>query len=278
MASAQGWSVTGLVRSQISAQGLRSQGIAALVSDLDLPLAKLPPAELLFYFAPPPADGDDDPRLAAVLAQFAPRSLRRLVYISSSGVYGDCAGAWVDETRPVAPATGRARRRVAAEGRLRAWGGPAVILRAPGIYGPGRLAIARLQNAVPVLCDADSPWTNRIHVHDLAASAMAAAERGPAPAVYNASDGQPTRQGAWYRAVAQVLGLAPPPEVTWAQAQHGFDALRLSFLNESRRLDNRRLRNDLGVSLRFADQRAGLEACLAQDHCGSTSAGAGVPR
>lgn len=259
---ATGVDVTGLVRSADSARGLHAQGIDALAADLDARLPPLPAADLVFYCAPPPPEGEGDPRLARLLAALA-RAPARLVYIGTSGVYGDCGGAWVNEDTPIKPQTARAQRRAAAEAQLKAWGPPIIILRAPGLYGPGRLPITRLRAGEPVLADADSPWTNRIHVQDLAECAVAAATRDHAGfAVYNAADGQPTKAGALPRALARRLRLPAPREIDWATAEQLWPATRLSFLRESRRLDNRRLLAMLGRPLRYPDLDAGLDASL----------------
>lgn len=265
LAADRGWGVTGLVRSAESADRLAGAGIAAQALDLDQPDPDLPDADILFHFAPPPRTGDDDPRLAAVLTAYTERPPRRVVYIGTSGVYGDCGGDWVTEDRPINPQTDRARRRAAAEARLSGWPGPVAILRAPGIYGPGRLPVERVRRGEPVLADADSPWTNRIHIDDLASAAMAAAERGPDRAIYNATDGQPTPMGAAYRAIAQRLGLPAPPTISRADAERDWSDMRLSFLRESRRLDNRRLREQLGLTLQYPDLVAGLDASLSPD-------------
>lgn len=260
---AAGDAVVGLVRGADGAAVLEAAGIPVRRRDLDLPLDGLPAADVVFHCAPPPREGDDDPRLARVLAALAPRLPRRLVYIGTSGVYGDCGGDWVTEDRPPAPLTARARRRLAAERLLAAWPGISAILRAPGIYGPGRLPVERVRAGEPILRDADSPWTNRIHVEDLAAAAVAAAAPDAPTGVFNAADGNPTRMGAYYRELAALLGVAAPPEIEWARAEREWSAMRLSFLRESRRLDNTRLTRELGVCLRYPDYRQGLRASLA---------------
>lgn len=257
------WHVTGLVRSAGGVGRVRAAGAEPLAVDLDAALPALPPADLIFYCAPPPRQGTDDPRLARVLAAFCPTSVQRLVYISTSGVYGDCGGTWVDETQPLNPSSDRARRRVAAEQRIAAWGGAYTILRTPGIYGPGRLPIERVREGQPILADTCAPWSNRIHVADLAAIALAAATSDRGPAIYNASDGTPTRMSVYYRALAERIGCAPPPTVDWNIAEQSFSAARLSFLRESRRLSNQRLREQLGITLRYPDLEAGLDASLA---------------
>lgn len=258
---AGGDEVTGLVRGEESAARLRTAGIKALRRDLDRPLAPLPAADVVFHCAPPPPEGDDDPRLARVLTALA-RPPRRLVYIGTSGVYGDCGGDWVTEERPPNPQTPRAKRRLAAERRLAEWGGEYSVLRAPGIYGPGRLPVERVWSGEPILADADSPWTNRIHIDDLAAAALIAAHADVPTGIFNAADGAPTRMGAYYRELAALLGAPAPPEIDWARAEREWGAMRLSFLRESRRLDNTRLRRDLGLTLLYPSYREGLVASL----------------
>lgn len=259
----RGWQTSGLVRSAASRDRACSAGVELIDGDLDAPLPRLPDADFIFYCAPPPPQGDDDPRLARLLAAYPPATVRRLIYISTSGVYGDCGGAWVSETRATNPGTARARRRVAAETQIAAWGGDYAILRAPGIYGPGRLPIQRLRAGEPVLSDAAGPWVNRIHVADLAAIALAAAERGPAQAVYHAADGQPLPMGAYYRLLARCIGCPEAPEIDWSEAERAFSPTRLSFLRESRRLSNQRLREQLAVPLHYPDAESGLLASLA---------------
>lgn len=259
---AQGWQCTGLVHSEAGIARVRTTGATPLAVDLDAPLPVLPSADVIFYCAPPPREGHDDPRMAQILAAYPPESVQRLIYISTSGVYGDCQGKWVDETRALNPGSPRSHRRAAAEQRIADWGGDHIILRAPGIYGPDRLPIDRVRAGQPILAGADAPWTNRIHVTDLAEIALTAAKRGPARVIYNASDGNPTPMPDYYHALAKRLGCPPPPEIDWATAEQTFSAMRLSFLRESRRLSNQRLRETLGMTLHYPDYQTGLDACL----------------
>lgn len=258
----RGERVTALVRSVESCDALRQQGIDAIAVDLD---SEAPPPgnyQRLIHLAPPPGKGEDDPRLAAVLTAYP--SLDRLIYISTSGVYGDCQGEWVDETRECQPITARAKRRLAAEQRVARSGLHWNVLRAPGIYGPGRLPIERLREAEPILNDADSPWTNRIHVEDLAAAVLAVAEHAPSGRIYNVSDGMPTRMSAQYRILARLLDLPEPPQIGWQQAQADWSDLRLSFLRESRRLRNEQLCRDIGWRPVYPDLESGLRASLGE--------------
>ena len=197
---AGGSTVTGLARSEASAQRLSSCDIKPHPGDLDVPssLANLPVGNsTVYYFAPPPGKGVTDPRMEAFVAALIPPNLpQRIVFISTTGVYGDCQGEWVTEDRPVRPQADRAKRRLTAEMALRRWGEtsnvPIVILRVPGIHGPGRLPEERLRSGEPVLCEAGSPFSNRIHADDLVRTCLAAARRDKAPGICNVSDGNPT--------------------------------------------------------------------------------------
>ncbi len=212
----------------------------------------------LIYTAPPPRQGKTDPRMRALLRQAD--AVRRIVYISTSGVYGDCGGAWVDEDRPPAPLTERAHRRLDAERLLQAWarkpGRTVVILRVPGIYGPGRLPVDRLRRGLPVLDPAEAPWSNRIHAEDLARACCQALERGEG--VYNLSDGQPASMSDYFLACARHLHLPAPPLLNWAEAEQQFSPALMSFYRESRRLKIDRARHDLGFTPMYPDLASGL--------------------
>jgi nucleoside-diphosphate-sugar epimerase len=265
----RGVRVTALARSERSAQALRAAGIATRPGDLDdaASLAGLDVhGMLLYYFAPPSPDGERDERLRNFVAAVkgAPR---RAVYISTTGVYGDAAGAWVDEDTPPAPGTGRGRRRLDAEQTIADWaarlGADAVILRVPGIYGPGRLPLERIRRAEPVLDPAECGYTNRIHAEDLAEVCVAAAEHGRPGAVYNVSDGAPGTMTEYLFAVADAAGLPRPPVVGIDEARRVMSAGMLSYLGESRRIANDRMLAELGVRLRYPDLASGLAACFA---------------
>jgi nucleoside-diphosphate-sugar epimerase len=227
--------------------------------DLDRPLEPLV-ADAVLHCAPPPASGEADARTANLLA--ALRGVRRMVYISTSGVYGDCGGALVDESRPVDPQTDRARRRVDAERQLERWcaehGAALVVLRAPGIYAAERLPIERLRAAVPVLRAEDDVYTNHIHADDLAAAAVRALEPDAAPGVYNVADDSAVRMGDWMDLVAARAGLPKPPRVPRSRIAEHVSPAVLSFMNESRRLDNRRMKAVLRLALRYPTVHEGL--------------------
>jgi len=177
------------------------------------------------------------------------------VYLSTSGVYGDCAGARVDETRPRRPQTPRARRRVAAEDRLREWSGrngvALAILRVPGIYSDARLPLDRLKQGTPVLAPDDDVFTNHIHADDLARAAVAAIFHGSANRAYNVTDDAEMKMGAWFDAVADAFHLPRPPRVSWDEAEQRIAPMLLSFMSESRRLGNARAKRELRLRLAY---------------------------
>lgn len=265
---AEGQVVTGLVRSAVSAAALAAVGIAPLQADLDDPttLGRVNCAgQAVYYFAAPPAEGEIDPRMEHFLAGIAADRLPlRIVYISTTGVYGDCGGAWITEAQPVNPRTPRGKRRLSAENALRTWsaqtGVPVVILRVPGIYGPGRLPAERIRKGLPVLREEEAPYSNRIHADDLARICMAAMQRGTPGAVYNVADNQPTTMSHYFNRIADTLGLPRPPAVSMSEAREQLTAAMLSFIEESRRIDNRKMREELGVALLYPDLESGLAA------------------
>lgn len=255
-----------VVRGAASAAALHSDGLSAQAIDLDTtppPDATLAFGREIFYLAPPPSQGRSDPRIGRFLAALGDRAAR-IVYISTSGVYGDCRGEWVDETRPTAPRVDRARRRVDAERQLRDWrarsGGELVILRVAGIYGRDKLPLERLRRALPMVGEDEAPWTNRIHIDDLVQVCAAAMARGRDGAVYNVSDGRPGNMRDYFDRVADLYGIARAPLIRLADADGRLSAGLLSYLAESRRLDNRRMLDELGVTLAYPTLAQGLAA------------------
>ncbi len=267
---ARGRRVGALTHSPEKIRELRTAGIDALPGNLDRPetLSRLPlHGAVLYYFAPPPGRGSDDPRMAALVDHFDDEHRpARVVLISTTGVYGDCGGAWVDEDWPTRPQTDRARRRLSAERTLREWGReagvPVVVLRVPGLYGPGRLPLARLKKALPVLREDLSPWSNRIHATDLVRACLAAADRGRPDGVYNVADGNPSTMTDYFNRVADAFGLPRPPQIGLDEARERLSGGMLSYLAESKRLDTRRMREELGVEPRFPDLDSGLAHCV----------------
>ncbi|MES9972362.1 MAG: SDR family oxidoreductase [Candidatus Thiodiazotropha sp.] len=265
----EGVAVAGWVRTPQSAEKLRDSGIEAVQIDLDQPL--LPSSEFepgwLYYFAPPPAQGVDESRVARFIEGLKAWPLpQKVVYLSTSGVYGDCQGEWVDETRPPSPLADRAKRRLDGELRWRAWseqtGCPLVILRVAGIYGPGKLPVERLRSGQPMVAEADAPITNHIHSYDLVKTARIAMQRGVSGEVYNVCDGAPEPMTRYFNQVADFLGLPRPPVISLEEAQQQLSPGMLSYLRESRRLSNHKLLHGLGVELDYPDLRRGLPACV----------------
>lgn len=266
----QRYRVYALVRATDStlAAELTKYGVVQIRGDLDHPaslrrLAGL--ADLVLHLAPPPEQGQRDTRTRHLIAalQRGKNLPRRLVYISTSGIYGDCGGALIDETRRVYPRTARARRRVDAEAQLRRWGrsvsGPRVsILRAPGIYAAERLPLERIRRGDPVLRSEDDVFTNHIHADDLAHSALAALRFGSANRAYHVSDDTGLRMADWFDAVADAGKLPRPPRVSRAEAATLLTPLVLSFMGESRRLDNTRLKQELKMRFAYPDVMTGL--------------------
>jgi len=233
--------------------------------DLDRPeTLKLDGAHALLHCAPPPASGDTDTRTANLLSALAKTRILpgRIVYVSTSGVYGDCGGERVDESRPVAPRTTRAKRRADAERRVAAWcaehRAALVVLRAPGIYAEDRLPLASLRERAPVLRAEEDVYTNHIHADDLARAAVRALEDDAPSGVYNIADDSELRMADWMELVAARHGLPRPPRLARAEIERSVPPERYSFMSESRRLDNTRMKRVLGLRLRYPTVYEGL--------------------
>ncbi|MDQ6629895.1 MAG: NAD-dependent epimerase/dehydratase family protein, partial [Pseudomonadota bacterium] len=220
----------------------------------------------VLHLAPPAAAGVRDERTKHLLQALArsPR-LRRLVYASTSGVYGDCGGARVDETRPLRPGTDRARRRVDAEQRVLCFGrrrGVAVsVLRLPGIYALGRIGgdpRERLARGSAVLRAADDVFTNHIHADDLARACVAALSRGLRQRAVNICDDTVLRMGDYFDLAADLLDLPRPPRLSRADAALQLSPMQMSFMSESRRLDNGRMKRELRLVLQHPTVDSGL--------------------
>jgi len=264
------YDVTALVRTQSSAAESIRSGIRTVVLDLDRirSSASLPERldqEAIIYLIPPPSFGESDLRLDRFL-QLASVPPKTFVYVSTTGVYGDSGGALVDESTPVNPRTDRARRRVTAEEMTRVWCTERrvrrVVLRAPGIYGPGRLPIERMRKREAIVREDEAGISNRIHVEDLVSACIAAVTNPEARGVYNVSDGNSISSSTFLRKLAQIANLPDPPQVSMVEAQLTFTPERLSFLNESRRVSNERMLKHLGVTLKYPDYVEGIKASL----------------
>ena len=248
---------------------LRARGITPLMGNLDQPaslrrLAGL--ATRVVHLAPPPGEGWGDPRTVALTRLLRRRGApKALVYGSTSGVYGDCHGEFVTETRATHADTARARRRVAAENSIRFYGRAASvrspILRIPGIYAPDReggTPQQRLLKGTPVLRAEDDVYTNHIHADDLARACIAALWRGQPQRVYNANDDTCLKMGDYFDLAADLYGLPRPPRVARDSAKEKLSLMLLSFMSESRRMDNTRLKKELCLRLRYPTVLEGL--------------------
>jgi len=248
---------------------IREAGAVPLIGNLDEPatLARLAGlTDAVLHLAPPPGEGLSDPRTAHLLQALARKGrVQRIVYASTTGVYGDCGGAQFDETRLVNPTTDRARRRVDAESRLR-WFGRAcgvrvTILRIPGIYAvnrPGGHPRERLERGTPVLSAQDDVFTNHIHADDLARVCVAALARGRPQRVVHASDDTDMKMGDYFDLAADIAKLPRPPRISRDEARQQMSPMLLSFMSESRRLRNDRLKNELRVKLHYPTVQTGL--------------------
>ena len=214
---------------------------------------ELPREYAVIYSVPPASDQPGDPRLGRFLA-LLPQPPSRFVYLSTTGVYGNRDGERVDESSEPRPESARAERRLAAERMLADWctgrDTTAVVLRVPGIYGPGRLGTDRLREAMPVLEEDDANPGNRIHVDDLATCCIAALDDGTPAGIYNVGDGD-NRSATWFAdEVARQAGLPAPPKISRAQAAIEFSPMRLAFLASSRIVDVGKMRTVLGIGPR----------------------------
>jgi nucleoside-diphosphate-sugar epimerase len=265
------WRLLALTSSPQRAPALRGAGVVPVIGNLDQPatLARLAGlADAVLHLAPPPGQGESDTRTQHLLQALARKDrVKRLVYASTSGVYGDAQGARFDETRAVEPATDRGRRRVDAEARVRwygrAYGVNVSVLRIPGIYAgdrPGGHPRERLARGSPVLAADDDVYTNHIHANDLARACVAALHRGLPQRVFHASDDTELKMADYFDLAADLCGFARPPRITRQQAGEQMSAMQLSFMSESRRLDNTRLKRELRLVLRYPTVREGLLA------------------
>ncbi len=253
-------------------RALRDRGLTPLVGDLDdaASLRRLSGlAQRVLHLAPPPSerrgDSERDPRTRALLRALRLRSApQALVYASTTGVYGDCKGQRIDETRALRPHTPRAQRRVDAEAWVRLLGRAGVrasILRVPGIYAQDReggTPRERLLKGTPVLQASDDVYTNHIHANDLARACALALWRGRAQRAVNVSDDTDMKMGDYFDLAADLMGLPRPPRVPRSTAQSALPLMLLSFMNESRRLDNTRMKKELRLVLRVPHVRQGL--------------------
>jgi nucleoside-diphosphate-sugar epimerase len=264
---ARRWRIIALVRQRDAS--LDAFGVRQIIGDLDCraTLSRLSGlADAVIHSAPPPSQGTTDPRTRRLIAvlkrgQTLPRDL---VYISTTGVYGDCGGDWVPESRPRCATSPRATRRVDAERQLRAWGASGhcrvSILRAPGIYAADRLPLERLHKGLPLLKASEDSHTNHIHADDLARACIVALHRGGNNRSYNLCDDSTLPMGDWFDLLADRFDLLRAPRVSRAEAEAQLPAMQWSFMRESRRLLNTRMKRELRFRLRYPTVADGINA------------------
>lgn len=259
-----------IIRSDQSRAALNACGYDTYILDLDETNTTINfqfKQRQIYYLAPPSSSDKCDHRLDYFLSLCKESPPSKIVYISTSGVYGDCAGAWVDENQPLAPISDRATRRVYAEKALTSYcqqyHSNYVILRVGGIYGPGRLPVQRLSN-LTVVCPQDAPYSNRIHVADLANICRLAMINNIGNEIFNVADGHATTMTDYYYKIADFAGLPRPPCVPMSQAHNKLSASMLSFVKESRRLSTKKLHAQLNINIQFPTLESGLEDCFSK--------------
>lgn len=273
LARHRGVTVTGLSRREKQFPPELAGSTELIAANLDDP-ESLPKLDYrgagLLYSAPPPGGGICDSRVTNFLASIEPeRAPAKIVYISTTSVYGDCGDAPVDETRPAAPANHTGRRRLDAEQQFTAWctahQTPLVILRVAGIYGPGRVPLQRIVNREPLLAAAEAGYSNRIHADDLAEICLAALERGADGDIINVCDGEGGKLNDYFNTITDLLGIERLPQVPLAEARQVMTPLMFSYMSESRRIDNRKMVEKLGIRLKYSTMKAGLQEILAAE-------------
>ncbi len=264
IAQRKGESVSALVRTTQSRTELQKLGIHVIQADLDDEIEALDVEDVrVVYLAPPPRTGTHESRMKHLLNAIT-GSPEAFLYLSTTGVYGDCKGEWVNESRPAAPVADRARRRLHAEQQLvnaatrKGW--RYVIMRVAGIYGAQRLPLQRIKERQPVLRAEQAPFTNRIHEDDLAEITLGLLENGGSGEIYNVTDGHPGTMSDYFTTVARYAGLPQPPEIDMRQAEIEMSAGMMSYLRESRRISSRKMVDLLGAKLRYATLEDGLKA------------------
>ena len=265
-----GAEVTCMVRSPEHAVQLESAGFSTVVSILDEPGA-LPALNLagniIFYLVPPPGGGIADSRARNFIARISDTEKpTKIVYMSATSVYSDNCAAVVTEDSATCPDSAMGKRRLDAESAFLDYGAvydvPIIILRVSGISGPGRLPVMQISQGQPLLNEAESGPSNRIHADDLAAVCIAAAERGKHGDIFNVSDGKPSSMTAYFNACADVLKLPRQPQVTLAEARQVMSPLMFSYVSQSRIVDNHRMLSRLDIQLRYENLADGLAASV----------------
>ena len=259
--------LTGYVSSDSSLAECNHRNISCKKIDLDKPLPDINlTGHRIIYLAPPPRSGKTDTRITHYLQAIEKHQPERFVLISTTGVYGNCNGAWIDETTPVKPSADRAFRRADAERQVQQFcqrrSIPLVTLRVPGIYGPGKIPLSRIRSGLPIVNQQDSPFTNRIHADDLVEVCQKALLNPRITGIYNVTDGNPGTMYDYFVGVAAAMNLSPPPAISLEDAQQQLSEGMLSYMAESRRINNKKLLNDFDLVLQYPDLQEGLKHIL----------------
>ncbi|MCU7940142.1 MAG: SDR family oxidoreductase [gamma proteobacterium symbiont of Bathyaustriella thionipta] len=256
-----------LVKSDKSQEQCLQAGVTSIQFDMDDSNSHLPETfqisdSILYYFAPPPNQGTIDSRARQFIKQLKNNTPCRIILISTTGVYGNSHGQWVTEETPLNPEVDRARRRVDAEQQFQSYCQkfhiPLVILRVSGIYGPGKLPLKRIKAKTPIVREEDSPFSNRIHADDLLEICLQAGLSDAIEGIFNCADGHPTTMCDYFMKVAKANKLPQPPTITLEQAKTQLSAGMLSYMTESRRIDNQKLLSIFKRSLKYPDLDKGL--------------------
>jgi len=262
--------INAVVSSKSSKQQCEQLGLETQIINLDdeneaKPLSNLArkmEGASVFYFVPPPSQGREDSRLQHFLA-FVSAQVKRIVLISTTGVYGDSKGDWIDESFALNPQADRAYRRLSAEVALQAWAEKYnreyIILRVPGIYAKDRLPLTRLKKGLPVVNRDEAAWTNRIHADDLAMVCQKAMASSISAEIYNVTDGHPSTMTDYFNQVADYAALARPPQISMQEAEATLSAGMVSYLRESRRICNKKMLRELQVTLHYPSLKEGLQ-------------------
>ncbi|TNF35346.1 MAG: SDR family oxidoreductase [Gammaproteobacteria bacterium] len=267
----KGVPVTGFVNSQSSLDLCHQQQIDCHLFDLDKAWDSGYPymdfsSSVILYTVPPQPAGEEDLRMRHFLELLRQHIPKKLVLISTTGVYGDCGGQWIDESTPLNPVVDRARRRFSSEQQAQTYCQnnhvALIILRVPGIYGPGKFPLERIRKGLPVVREQDSPFSNRIHAADLVTICVKAIEDDAIQGIYNCADGHPTTMFDYFMKVARAHGLPEPPAISLEQAKRELSPGMLSYMEESRRIGNAKLLRDFHITLQYPDLDAGLAECV----------------
>ena len=256
--------VAGYVSGEASLAECNNRHIACEIIDLDKPLQNINLAgQYVIYLVPPPRNGKTDTRITNYLHAIEKHKPEKFVLISTTGVYGHCQGVWIDETTPLNPTADRAFRRADAEQQLQQFcqrhSIPLVILRVPGIYGPGKIPLSRIKSGQPIVNKAGSPFTNRIHVDDLVNVCEQALLNQKITGIYNVTDGHPGTMYDYFIGVATAMNLPAPPAISLEEARHQLSEGMLSYMAESRRIDNKKLLKDFALVLQYPELQDGLK-------------------